>query len=48
MKRILKNVIVSSVLTLVMYLLFAVVLLGWIENKELRFLAKWCILYRKF
>lgn len=39
MKRILKNVIVSSVLTLVMYLLFAVVLLGWIENKELRFFA---------
>ena len=37
MKRILKNIMISSALTLVMYLLFAVVLLGWIENKELRF-----------
>lgn len=37
MKRILKNVILSSVLTLVLYLLLAVVLLGGIENQDVRF-----------
>ena len=39
MKRILKNIMISSALTMILYLLFAVGLFGGIENQEVRFFA---------
>lgn len=39
MKCILKNIMISSVLTMILYLLFAVGLFGGIENQEVRFFA---------
>lgn len=38
MKRILKNIILSSLLSLGLYLLFAITLFGWLEDQKLRFL----------